>query len=114
MDIDEELERLRKFQGIIIVEGEKDKKALEQLGIRNIIHIKGPLYKTVDQVAEKWKACIILTDLDQEGKKIYSSLKKALERRKIKVNDRFRNFLFRHTSLRQIEGLDTYMENQEE
>ena len=114
MDILKEIKKLQDFKGIIIVEGSKDKAALEKLGIRNVLHLKGPLYKTVDQVAEQATECIILTDLDKEGKKLYSSLKKALERRGIKVNDTFRNFLFKHTSLRQIEGLDTYINNHQE
>jgi len=108
----EQLEKLKSFKCIIIVEGAKDKAALKELGIRNVLQMKGPLYKIVDQVKEK--ECIILTDLDKEGKKLYATFKKALERNHVKVNDAFRNFLFKNTSLRQIEGLTTYIENHEE
>ena len=51
---------------------------------------------------------MILTDLDAEGKKLYARLNHDLQRHGVRVDNSFREFLFRHTSLRQIEGLDSY------
>jgi len=109
MDLQSQIEKIRNFKGVIIVEGSKDKAALQKLGIKNILTLKGPLYKIVDKVVDKAKECAILTDLDQEGKKLYASLKEALECNHIKINDSFRHFLFKYTTLRQIEGLPKYL-----
>ena len=114
------VESLKASNTLIIVEGKKDRAALESLGIAasNIITLEGPLYRNVEKIAEmisdmasKPKKAVILTDLDPEGKKLYSKLKKDLGEHGVEIDDRFREFLFRKTKLRQIEGLKTYMEN---
>jgi len=96
---------------LVIVEGKKDKKALENLGFKKIITLTKPIYKEVEDIKEK--EVILLVDLDKEGRKIYSKLKKSLNRNHIKVDDKLRLALFK-TDLRQIEGLDTYLKNQKD
>ncbi len=102
----DELERLRAFKGVILVEGKNDKAALEKLGMGNIIVRSGPLFAVVEKVVETADRCVILTDLDEEGRKLYSEFKKGLQRHGVKVDDRFRKFLFR-TGVYHIEGMDT-------
>jgi 5S rRNA maturation endonuclease (ribonuclease M5) len=102
----EELEKLRLSNKLIIVEGKKDKEALKKFGIKNVITLKEPLYKICEEITDE--KVIILTDLDKEGKRLYSKLKENLERNGIKIDDGFRLFLFKETKLRQIEGLYTY------
>ncbi len=105
---------------IIIVEGIKDKKALEDLGINNIIVLnKRPLYAIVEKVAivyDKAKkltgeriSVMILTDLDAEGKKLYGKLNSGLQNFGVRIDNKFREFLFKHTKLRQIEGMKNYL-----
>ena len=102
--------KIKDSQVLIIVEGKKDRAALLALGIENTFSLdRWPLYKVVEHVAGSTKDSIILTDLDAEGKKIYGVLNSGLQDRGIRVNNRFREFLFKHTSLRQIEGMDTYV-----
>ena len=107
------LEQIKKFRDkkiLVIVEGPKDKAALKQFGIKNVITLsKKPLYAIVEEVAAKTKECAILTDLDKKGKQLYSRLAKDLKKFKVKIDDCFRNYLFKHTSLRQIEGLPRYV-----
>jgi DNA phosphorothioation-dependent restriction protein DptG len=91
---------------LVIVEGKKDKKALEEIGFTNIIVLDKPLYEVVEQVNDK--RVILLTDLDKEGKLLYSKLKKEFDKRGIVVNNKLRNLLFK-TELRQIEGLTSYL-----
>ena len=56
---------------LIIVEGKKDRKALENFGIFNIVELnKNSISGVVDFVSKENSECIILTDLDREGKKI--------------------------------------------
>jgi len=107
-EVEDELEKLKKTKKLIIVEGIKDKAALEQLGLSNIIVMKGrPLYKIFEDI--KAEEVVLLVDLDKEGKEIYGKLKRGLHAQGIKTNEKLRNILFR-TNLRQIEGLPHYLE----
>ena len=101
----EELERLKKVP-LVIVEGINDRKALNALGIRRVITMARPMYKVVESCK---KEAAVLTDLDMEGKKLYSRLRSELSVRGVKINDRFRRLLSMHTRLRQIEGLESYI-----
>jgi len=95
---------------LVVVEGVNDKKALEQLGMTNIITLKKPLYVVVEDVARQTKKAVILTDLDSKGKEIYAVLSRDLQKHGVAVDDGFRRFLFKSTPLRQIEGLATFVE----
>ena len=64
----------------------------------------------MEEVIKKDKKAVILTDLDKTGKKLYSKLNSDLSQRGVYIDNKLRNFLFRHTSLRQIEGLKDYIE----
>jgi len=110
-DFEEFLQKLKKASKnkIIVVEGIKDKKALESLGIENIITLKKPLYKVIEDIVETKKECIILTDLDKKGKELYGRLNSKLKQFGVKIDNRFREFLFK-TKLRQIEGISRYLE----
>lgn len=111
-DIQSIIDNLVTEQPFIIVEGAKDKTSLEKLGLKNVLTLKGkPLFKVVEEIAVMTKECMILTDLDIEGKKLYAKLKKDLQRHRVKINDWFRNFLFKETTLRCIEGLHTYVQS---
>ena len=94
---------------IILVEGIKDKKALEQLGIKNITTLKKPLHAVIEDVLATKKECIILTDLDKKGKQLYARLSSKLNQFGVKIDNSFREFLFK-TKLRQIEGINRYLE----
>lgn len=105
------IERIKNLNALIIVEGKKDRAALEHFGIANIIELsKKPLFQVIEDVAAKNKVCIILTDLDAKGRELYGKLNRGLSHLGIKVDDSFRNFLRKETQLRQIEGLRSYME----
>jgi len=107
------IKKLSKDKVFVIVEGCKDRDSLVSLGFaRSRILTLGrkPLFAVVEQVAEKEKLVVLLTDLDREGKKLYSGLKKDLSERGVFIDDALRNFLFKYTKLRQIEGLDKYIE----
>ncbi len=98
---------LQQTKDLILVEGKKDKLALEKLDIKNIITLDKPLYEIVESITRK---TIILTDLDAHGKKLYAYFKNNLQKRGIKVDPKFREFLFTNTKLTQIEGLTKYLE----
>ena len=105
------IEKIKNSNTLIIVEGKKDKAALQKLGLSNIFELnKKALFQIVEEVSASNDECIILTDLDKKGKEIYGKLNSNLQKHGVKVNNKFREFLFKHTKLRQIEGIDTYLE----
>ena len=105
---EEWLQYLKEKQRLILVEGKKDKVALESLGINNIQTIaQQPFYKVAESLQEK--EIIILTDLDDEGKKLFAKLNQYCQQHGIKIDNKPREFLFKHTTLMQIEGLPRYL-----
>jgi len=109
----ERIEKLKKSDCIVIVEGKKDKSALEKFGIKNIVTLsKKPLFSVIEETVDRDKEVIILTDLDKEGKHLYGRLNSELQRFGVKVNNSFRRFLFKETKLRHIEGIITYLDNE--
>jgi len=107
--MEEWVENLKKEEALILVEGKKDKAALEKLGIRNIMTLQKPLYAVVEEIAEKEKEVIILTDLDPKGRELFGKLSKDLQKHGVKINNKYREFLFKETTLREIEGLTKYI-----
>ncbi len=107
-EIRKEIEEIKENKYLILVEGKKDKKALQSFGLKNIQSLENrPLFEVIESIKEK--DLVLLTDLDTEGRKIYSKLHQGLQRRGIKINNTLRNKLFK-TPVRQIEGLDTYLQ----
>ena len=112
MNFDTLIQKIANSNILIIVEGKKDRIALQKLGITNIVELsKKPLFQIVEDVSNQHKECIILTDLDKKGKELYGKLNSQLQRNGIKVDNKLREFLFKNTRLRQIEGLTKYLED---
>ena len=104
-NIEDWLKDLKESGKLIIVEGVKDKRALENFDVKNIITLNKPLYKLAEDIYETKKEVVILTDLDKEGKYLYKKLKSNLQRFGIKIDNKFREFLFRETKISNIEGI---------
>jgi 5S rRNA maturation endonuclease (ribonuclease M5) len=91
----------------IIVEGKKDEKALRKLGFKKIIKISGkPLEKVFEEVSS-YKSVAILTDFDEEGKKIFSQLNKILSSHRIKVHFFLRNKIKSTFKIKKIEEINS-------
>lgn len=102
--IEEFCELIKKYQNtLIIVEGLKDKKALEAFGFKKIKTLNKALYLVVEEVKEK--RVLILTDLDQKGKQLYRKLNSAFSSRGLFVDNTLRDFLFKNTKIKYIENL---------
>ncbi|MFH1637620.1 MAG: toprim domain-containing protein [Candidatus Woesearchaeota archaeon] len=106
-DIMHEIREIAKDNTLVIVEGKNDVASCNELGIKNVIEIKQPLFSLIESIEDK--EVVLLVDLDKEGKSLYSKLKKDLVRRGVRVNDKLREMLFR-TPVRQVEGLYNYLE----
>lgn len=102
------LDKVRERNLLVVVEGLKDRRSLEKLGITNILTLKKPLYAVVEEIASKAEEVVLLTDLDLEGKKLYRVLSIDLQKHGVKINNALRELLFK-SSLRQIEGLAAFL-----
>ena len=109
------LSNLAESKVAIIVEGRKDKAALVKIGIdgsKIVVLNTKPLFVVAEAVAKDYDTAIILTDLDAEGKKLYGKLNTLLQQLGVKVDGNVRNFLFKNTKLRQIEGITNIIRQQ--
>ena len=101
----EKVEKLFKYSltnPLIIVEGKRDEEALRLFGFNRIIKISGkPLEEVVRKVDEK---VAILTDFDEEGRKIKRELVRMFERKGVKVDNYLRR-LIRSFGITKIEEL---------
>lgn len=117
-EIEEIFEKIKKDidekKLIILVEGKKDRVALEYFGFTSIIVLHGKdLWNRLEKTVEEnpGKEALILTDFDKEGKELYGKLHKHLERLGAKVNKQYREFFQKRTKLSHVEGLVSYVGN---
>jgi 5S rRNA maturation endonuclease (ribonuclease M5) len=110
--VKEEIEKLKNSDNIIIVEGIKDKRALDELGLKNIVTLsRKPLFSIIEDLASKNKTITILTDFDKKGKELFGKINSGLQRLGAKIDNSFREFLQKNTKLSHIEGLVSYLNN---
>lgn len=104
---------LKQSNKLIIVEGPKDKKSLQEAGITNFIVelSKKSIFEIIEDISRITPQVIILTDFDEKGKELYGKLNSGLQRLGVKVDHYFREWLQRNTKLSHIEGLSSYIEN---
>lgn len=94
----------------IIVEGKRDKKALEKIGFKNIIPISGKSNERILQFLKKrkYQRVAILTDFDKEGRERYKELARLFQKNGIKI-DSFVRETFNHTfKIHKIEELSSF------
>lgn len=109
------LVKLRESGKAIIVEGPKDRAALEHFAVPvTAVLSEQPLFAVAERIAASHRDAVILTDLDAEGRKLYAKLVPILQRLGVRIDGSFREFLFRETELAHIEGLVTYAARQGE
>jgi len=95
----------------IIVEGEKDKKALRKLNIKRKIIIlnKGiSLTDFCDKIAKNYKEIIIFTDWDRKGGFLRHKIQKNLEGR-VKCNTKYREIFAKNTMTKTVEGIPSWI-----
>jgi 5S rRNA maturation endonuclease (ribonuclease M5) len=85
---------------LLIVEGKKDAKALNTLGLTNILAINGkPLITIAEKVAigdlTGYSDIIILTDFDREGRRIAAKISRLLRAHKMHPNQRLRSCIMK-------------------
>lgn len=122
----EDTERLQKIEqiiseirdlalegAIIIVEGEKDRDALSELGISGQILLASypPLLNFAEDISRKTDLAIILTDWDSQGKKLAKKLSGYLQASGMKPNNLIRNKIKKlvQKEIKDVEGLSGYV-----
>lgn len=98
----------------VIVEGKKDEKTLRRLGLNGkIIKIIGALSEFCEEVSEKHKKVIVLTDWDRKGGILCRTLKRYLNADSVKYDDRIRAGLTVacKKEIKDVESLFTYIES---
>jgi 5S rRNA maturation endonuclease (ribonuclease M5) len=114
-EINDAIKKLRKENEKIpiLVEGEKDVDALRSLGINGkilTINYGKSISNFCDDLADRYKGIIILTDLDRKGGRLCRSIQKNLEGR-VKCMTKFRDTFSKFAAVKNIEGLPTYLKN---
>lgn len=106
---DELLDEIKNSNILVVVEGKRDRESLQKLGISNVVELsKKPLFQIAEEVSYNNQGCVVLTDLDKKGKELYKKLNSDLQKNGIKIDNKLRSFLFKHTKIRQIEGIGRY------
>ncbi len=109
-DIDEFLEIRRKTRNyVVIVEGKNDLVVMKQLGYEKVLTLNKPIYELVEQLMERKEKVMILTDMDKQGKRLFSTLKRELNNNGVMIDNSLREFLFRK-GFSTIEGLTKLIE----
>jgi len=109
-------EKFLSYSKHIIVEGKNDKKALVTIGYNPeliiVYNAKGlGIVEFCEDIAKSCPDVVILTDFDDEGKKLYRQFVTNFERLGVKVDRVLREMLRRYSHISHIEGLDTYLRN---
>ena len=97
----------------IVVEGENDITALNDLGIHGKIiplNVGVSIPNLCDRIAKKWQRVIILTDWDRQGGKLCRRIIDNLEGR-TKCNTDFREIFAKNATVKDLESLPTYINN---
>jgi len=100
---------------VIIVEGKKDVRALNNLGFEKVyaIHQTGiSIGEVIEDIANKIdkkdRVCI-LTDFDKKGKKLYLLLKSKFGEIGVRLDSSLRGLLIK-SQLSHIEGIDKFFQ----
>jgi len=107
MLIPHNLERLLELVrgSTIVVEGKRDKEALNGIGILDVIEIAGTPLESFIEKLDKNKEYTILTDYDSEGERKNKEICKLLQKFKFKLNLRLRRLFKSSFGITKIEEL---------
>lgn len=111
-DIQVFLESFRDYS--LIVEGKKDKKALESLGLDNIFEISG---KSVERLLLKLprdRKYVVLTDFDREGEDKKRKIYKLFEKNRMSFNPSLRRKVkdfFKVSKIEELISISKLMED---
>jgi len=110
-----ELQQMSDKGALIIVEGQRDRKALRALGIAGTIMLgtKKSILVFCEEVAREYNNVIILTDWDEKGDKLATLMEGYLRCTSAAVNMDIRKKILNlvRKRIKDIESLDTHISN---
>lgn len=101
--LEKTLEELRQDSRLKLVEGIKDKRSLENFGIKNIRTIRGPLSAVAENLPRE---AILLTDYDKRGKTTLKRMQELCENEGIRADTDYWKKLRQTARLTKIEELE--------
>ena len=108
-ELESVIQELDGFVDAIIVEGIRDKEALEELGITKeiVMYSSKPDTEFVDYLSSRHKKVTILTDYDRAGKEFNKKLSARLEHAGVKVENQYRGRIGRILGLRGMRCIES-------
>jgi len=99
---------------VVLVEGKRDKKALEELGCRRVITISGRVRRVCESLRQEAEPIVIATDLDESGNELARMIREELEGLSLSVDNETRVHLARVLRIKHFEnakrGFDGFIE----
>ncbi|MBD3156142.1 MAG: toprim domain-containing protein [Candidatus Aenigmarchaeota archaeon] len=89
----------------VIVEGKRDRLALERMGFSDIFTISGDSIESFVEKLPRENKYVILTDFDREGEKLNLSLSEIMFKNNFEINNRLRKSVKGCFGVTQIEEL---------
>lgn len=108
-ELEDVIQEMDDFVDAIVVEGVRDKAALEGLGVTKeiVTCASKPDTEFVDYLRSRHKKVTILTDYDEAGKKFNKKLTARLEHAGIKVENQYRGRIGRILGLRGMRDIES-------
>jgi len=108
------LEELDEKEAVIIVEGKKDKEALQRIGVKNRIKLVNRSPAELSRAISDEKEAIILTDFDEAGEEICKRVEESLSSYSIKADTELRKRLHRIIGVANFESIDKILDKFDE
>ncbi len=108
-ELERVLQEIENFVDAVIVEGARDKEALEELGLTKeiVTYSSRPDTDFVDYLSRKYKSVTILTDYDRAGKRFNKRLTARLEHEGVRVEKRYRDEVGRILGFRGMRDIES-------
>ncbi len=101
------LKRLREVSqnSAVLVEGKRDRHALQRFGVKNIFTLEGKRFTDIPELLEGFERVVLLFDLDEHGERINSKIKEILTKQGYILIEEFREEL-RNKGILYVEDID--------
>ena len=89
------MDELRKAsqEAVVLVEGKRDREALQNYGVRNVYTLEGKRFTDLPDLVEGFEKVILLFDLDSHGERINKKVKSILSKQGYILIESFREEL---------------------
>ena len=111
--IEKEIDDLNSEGLPVLVEGEKDERALRAVGFKGeVIRVNRgvSIFNLCEEISKRYRKVILLLDWDTKGAELCEDLKRALKANSVSYDTEHRRKIERLTGeIRDVESIDTYI-----